>query len=386
VTVSAPPRPPDVGAPDDLNALEALIEEARRRARRRRQLYGASALVAAALGAGVFFGFRDGGGGSQANPGEPLTRISVVADSPAARNGSLTIMDTATTDAATGAPAPAGWYGLSTIGPDGGLHPLARCPAAAEWCGEVESLDWSPDGKWLAVAVTSFARPNPYNGVHLVNPATGEDLQVRNCRPSPGECDWFDLDWSPNGASLAYTSGGKISVLNFSVVYAGREVGSASLGTGTAGRDSSPSWSPDGKLITYASNDGERSSVYVIGADGAQRRLLTRDASYPAWSPDGARIAYRRGCGIRQMTPAGVDVTPFALSGCLPLGDVIPGPPVWSPDGRKITFGVSWSVGQERWRGTYVMNADGSHLTRLTTKARGVYAGQQPRPAWQPLP
>ncbi len=381
MTVVAPPRRPPPEAPHDAEALDALIEEARRRARRRRQAYGLAVLLLGALGLGAFLGF---GGGGAARPSHhaPLARIEPADQSLAAENGPLTIMDSE-------GDASSGWYGLSTIGSDGRLHPLARCPDHVKWCGDVESLDWSPDGKWLAFSVGSVGAANPYNGVHVVNPATGEDRRVRDCRPDPGECDWFDLDWSPDGASLAYASGGKISLLNFSVVYVG-EVGSRPLETGTAGRDSSPSWSPDGKWIAYASNDGERSSVYVIGVDGAQRRVLTRDASYPAWSPDGTTIAYRRGCGIRLMTPAGVDVTPFSLSGCLPLGardpKVIPGAPVWSPDGRKISIGVAWRTGQERWRGTYVMNADGSRLTRLTRRARGVAMGQQPRAAWRPLP
>lgn len=379
MTVTAPPRLPRPEVPHDPEALEALIEEARRRARRRRQAYGASALVAAAVGVGAFFGFWNSGGGARSSQAEPLPRIAPVGDSPA-RNGALTIMDDE-------GDASSGWYGLSNIGSDGRLHPLIRCPHRANWCGEVESLDWSADGKWLAFAVTSVHVANPANGVHVFNAATGEDRTLR--KRGRDELGWFDLDWSPQGSRLAYVSGGKISLLSLSLVYTS-EVGSTPLATGTAGRDSSPSWSPDGKWIVYASNDGERSSVYVIGADGAQRRLLTRDASYPAWSPDGTTIAYRRGCGIMLITPAGVDVTPFSLSGCLHLGardpKVIPGAPVWSPDGRKIAIGVAWRTGQERLRGTYVMNADGSHLERLTTKARGVYMGQQPRAAWQPLP
>jgi hypothetical protein len=69
VTVTAPPRGPEIEQDRDLEQrvadLEALIEEARRRARRRRQRNGAAALLAAAgVAAFISFGGRDGGGGS----------------------------------------------------------------------------------------------------------------------------------------------------------------------------------------------------------------------------------------------------------------------------------------------------------------------------------
>lgn len=36
--------------------------------------------------------------------------------------------------------------------------------------------------------------------------------------------------------------------------------------------------------------------------------------------------------------------------------------------------------------GTYVMNADGTELVRVTSKSLGVWMGQTPRPAWRPRP
>ena len=61
------PRPPSPPRPDDksdVEALEALIEEARRRARRRRRGY-AALLVAAAAGLIGYFGFSNGGGSAR---------------------------------------------------------------------------------------------------------------------------------------------------------------------------------------------------------------------------------------------------------------------------------------------------------------------------------
>jgi hypothetical protein len=70
MTVATPPRPPGANItddPGDLEALEALIEEARKRARRRRRCYGAFVLVAA-TGALAYFGFANAGGGGPPPP------------------------------------------------------------------------------------------------------------------------------------------------------------------------------------------------------------------------------------------------------------------------------------------------------------------------------
>jgi hypothetical protein len=74
------------------------------------------------------------------------------------------------------------------------------------------------------------------------------------------------------------------------------------------------------------------------------------------------------------MTAAGRPLTLFGRS----IG--VPGPPVWSPDGRKVAVA-------RQHRGTYVMNADGSHLTRLTTATGSLNGARfsQQRLSWRPL-
>jgi hypothetical protein len=57
MTVTAPPRPPDLHDPVEHHDPEALIEEARRRARRRRRRSAALALAVALAGVAAFFGF-----------------------------------------------------------------------------------------------------------------------------------------------------------------------------------------------------------------------------------------------------------------------------------------------------------------------------------------
>lgn len=281
MTVTAPPRPPSRAELVDPAALEALIKEARRRARRRRLLYTAAALL---TGLAAFAGYAAFGGGSGAGPAparseQPPTGVNVAEVTPRFRNGALTIMDVETKNYS----GPPGWYAFSTLDADGGLHVLVRCPQRATWCGGIESIDWSPDGRQLAFGVSSVGLVNPYNGLRVVDQVSGSDRFVLKPSDSPREYDWFDIDWAPDGKRLAYVSTGRISLVNVN------GTGRTLLRTGTVGHDHSPSWSPDGAWIAYATRS-RYSSVYLIRPDGSQRTLLARYASAPAWSPDGQRI------------------------------------------------------------------------------------------------
>jgi dipeptidyl aminopeptidase/acylaminoacyl peptidase len=368
LSVTAPPGPPRVDESVDFEALEALIKEARRRARRRRMLYATAALLTGLAAFAAYAALGGGGGGGPAPPrsGEPSAGVHVAQVTPKYRNGALTIMDIE----AQNHSGPPGWYAFSTLDEDGGLHVLVRCPQRATWCGEIESIDWSPDGRRLAFGVSSVGLANPYNGLRMFDQVSGTDRLVLKPSDSPREYDWFDIDWAPDAKRLAYVSGGRISLVN--VDGTGRTL----LQTGTVGRDHSPSWSPDGAWIAYATRDGY-SSVYVIRPDGSQRTLLARHASAPAWSPDGQRIAFVRDGGIVFATPSGRVLPPRPpYRAGVPVG--IAGAPVWSPDGTKIAMANQ--------SGTYVMNADGTALVRITSKSLGVWMGQPPRPAWRPRP
>ena len=373
MSVAAPPRPPGTGRHADEAALDALIEEARRRARRRRQRYGACLLLAAlsALLSILVLRNRDD---SRPEPVEPNSLRQALVAPEAVRNGPLTIA--AVEDSRR--EGPAGWYGLSTVGSDGNLHPLVRCPNRARWCGEVESMDWSPDGRRLALSVSSVGLANPYNGIRIVDMRTGEDRRIRGCNDPPGQCDWFDLEWSPDGTKLAYVSSGNIVLIDTDG--SDRHL----LRTGTRGRHTAPTWSPNGGSIAFGNTFDGKSSVYVVDVDGTNLRLLAKRASTPAWSPFGTAIAYRTRCGIELVSPA----APNAAGNCAhAIGHPGLGWPVWSPDGQKLAVAGTSRYGTGmRSGGTWVMNADGTDLERVATEVFSVWMGQQPRASWRPIP
>lgn len=102
--------------------------------------------------------------------------------------------------------------------------------------------------------------------------------------------------------------------------------------------DRSPALSPDGKRIAFESTrDDEWGEIYVMNADGT---------------------------GVSRLTYAnGVDRSP-----------------VWSKDGKQIAFASTRDAADPLDPGEldiYVMNADGSQVTRVTTAP-----GQESNPSW----
>jgi Tol biopolymer transport system component len=376
--LAAPPRPPAPSEPDAVEArepqeqLDALIEEARRRARRRRRGYGALAVMAMSAVAVLVVALGRSEHGPSAIPPPALDSSASPAalDRAALRAGRLTLI------AYGGGPAEpdrSGWYAMYMLDRSGRLRPFLRCPDRAAYCGVIEALDWSPNGRWLAFTVGAHALTNPYIGLHLLDTTTGEERRVRD----DGVCSYVersDLAWSPDGSRVAYACSTPARARV--IVLAGLDGTIRKLPTDATARNSSPAWSPRGDAIAFASRaPGQPPTIAVtpVGGVGAARVLAT-DGTAPDWSPDGETIAYRAGCGgIKLVTPRGRDVTPArGPLGCRTIG--VSGTPVWSPDGKRLAI--------NNRTGVYLVDRDGSGLHRITRHTGiGHHGGH---PAWRP--
>jgi Tol biopolymer transport system component len=291
------------------------------------------------------------------------------------RNGPLTVIASAPQN-------PALDGAIATIDASGAPQFLIR----PKGCCELFGLAWSPNGSRLAYSLTCIGcGPQALRtyGLHLINIATGKDVRILP------RYDGYDLDWSRDGSMLAFVIS-KDFPRPSGWIYVTKPDGTGRrrLATGTVGRDTSPSFSPRGTRLAFATLAPScphaalcsKQSVSVVDTDGAHRRLIATHATAPAWSPNGRRIAVRSlgGCrGIRLLTPAGRDVTPGSpSSSCRVIG--VAGTPIWSPDGRQIAIQTT--------QGIYVMNANGTGLKVATTQTgAGEFGFTNPaRPAWRP--
>jgi TolB protein len=187
---------------------------------------------------------------------------------------------------------------------------------------------------------------------------------------------YFQIEpaYSPNGRLIAFASRRGSSFDLFAMRADG--TGTKQL-TSTRENDAHPSWSPDGERIVF--QRGDPSHLYIMDADGSSVRRVTDDPApetQPAWSPDGRWIAYVRrtpGTEIREVwlvRPDGSERHPLTT-----LGATVDGP-AWSPDGERIAF-ASNDRG-DRFD-VYVIGVDGTGLRRLTRSTEAAF-----EPAWSP--
>jgi Tol biopolymer transport system component len=171
----------------------------------------------------------------------------------------------------------------------------------------------------------------------------------------------IDAQWSPDGTRLSFTRGG-IGELGWpkTEVWTVARDGS---GLRRLGHGSDARWSPDGgRLVVSAPGATSDADLWVIDADGSNRRLLLASGRLetPAgWSPDGSRVLYTRFNSDRE-GDSDVMVVKADGTGVTKLGHGIAGS--WSPDGSRIAYTTGRLM---------TMQADGSRKRR--TGLAGVY-------------
>lgn len=210
----------------------------------------------------------------------------------------------------------------------------------------------SPDGREVAYAgVAKEAGANGDVDLFILSP----DGSTRRVVPSPA----FDGDpaWSPDGTRLAFTSNRTAGALDIFVVELAtgalhRLTDAAPQGgaPGSGGAARAPAWSPDGTQIAYTVQSATGSQLWVMSADGTNKRQLTdRDDANdlePTWAPDGSVIAFSRvfrqpqGSLVMTIRPDGSHET--NIGGRLVSVAVTP---AYSPDGRWLTTAQSRGSG-----------------------------------------
>ena len=135
-------------------------------------------------------------------------------------------------------------------------------------------IDWSPDGKYLAIisrSLTIYAREqSSYNQISA-------------------ECAIGYPNWSPDGTRIVFAGDECTNNLDRSEIYIINSDGTnlVSLTSNSYG-DHRPIWSPNGEKIAFVSLRDGNSEIYVMNADGSEQTNLTQNQAaddWPEWQP-----------------------------------------------------------------------------------------------------
>ena len=230
-------------------------------------------------------------------------------------------------------------------------------------------LDWSPDGKSIA-----FAGPN---GIYLL--AVGRSSVHRVTQPPPLAQDW-GATFSPDGEKILFVRNHQVGSPD--------EIWAASTNGADAKRVlsepgrivSSPQWSYDGRSVIYASNRSGHPSLWRVPLDSPDAPVQIKEAGSPAWDPVVSRRGYRmayerviRSLSIWQLDLSARQERPSLL--VLSTSDTDQGPaPQFSPDGKKLAYMSDHSGTMEIW----ISNRDGTDPFQLTA------VGVAGTPRWSP--
>jgi Tol biopolymer transport system component len=223
-----------------------------------------------------------------------------------------------------------------TVAVDGGEPVPVTNDSHVDW-----NPVWSADGRYLYFVSNR-------NGVTrlwrvAIDETSGRVSSEPELVPTPSANTQL-ISLSRDGRSLAYvqsTTTENIAKLTFEPV-AGKVVGNLIEVTESSGRLTSPSVSPDGRMIACQSA-GDQLDIFTVAVGNPVPNQLTDDETnemVPAWSWDGRKIAYYSnrngtyqiyeinsdGSGARQITE-----TPAAGGAVLP---------VWSPDGFRLAYSL----------------------------------------------
>jgi Tol biopolymer transport system component len=398
VTVTTPPRGPETGRDRELERrvadLEALIEEARRRARRRRQRN--VALVFAAMLVSLCLYWFLGSVQAESGPvvasrtphaGASPPKVALPEELSFNANGSVVLLrrDGRRLPFVSGIFQPRGerqnhLYGGVEWSPDGskllavrwgyGLRALEVTNETGKvvWTVDdryVSDGRWSPDGTRIA-----FVHIYPEPAFDYVLYVASSDGRLRTRIAAHVR----EFSWSPDGTKLAYPACARpcgptreegphrLVIADATGRRAPHPVPLAT-GAGAPGRTlTDVQWSPDGSLIAFVSHDDVGNHLNVVHPDGSSLRRVADgdDLTRVRWSPDGSLIAFvsRDDVGWH-LDVAHPDGSSFRRVADDPF---YWGPYEWSPDGKRLAIVVPTGP---RSRDVSVVNADGTDLHRI---------------------
>jgi Tol biopolymer transport system component len=219
-------------------------------------------------------------------------------------------------------------------------------------------LDWSPDGKLLAV-VDKETREQPF-AIYAINPGGGPKQRITS--PPAGSIGDFSPAFSPDGRSISFLRAPSSGITELYV---------ASLGRGEPRRLTldnreilAQAWTADGNSVVFSSNRLGSNHLWRIAvAGGGPQRfpVIGEGAHDPAFSRDGRYLAYSQSNQDTNIWQLDLTTAPPAAHRLI-SSTLYDSSAQFSPDGRLIAFRSNRSGNNEIW----LANSDGSNQTQLT--------------------
>ncbi|HEY1024375.1 MAG TPA: amidohydrolase family protein [Sphingobacteriaceae bacterium] len=163
------------------------------------------------------------------------------------------------------------------------------------------------------------------------------------------EGTWMDLDVSPDGKEIVFDLLGDIYKMPISG-------GKATLLAGGIAYEVQPRFSPNGKYISYTSDKSGGDNIWVMNADGSNKRAVTKETfrllNNAVWTPDNQYLIARKHFTASRSLGAG-EMWMYHLSGGTDGVQLTKrkndqqdaGEPEVSPDGRYVYFSEDVSPG-----------------------------------------
>lgn len=262
----------------------------------------------------------------------------------------------------------------------------------------------------LSIALSSFApalAQNPPDREKQLQDAQKriEQLQEASKKPEPWDVEgdhgptttvefdtdegtWMSCDVSPDGRTVVFDMLGDIYRMSI-------DGGKAELLLGGASWEWQPRYSPDGKWIAYTSDRDGGDNIWVMDAEGKNRRQVTKETqrllNTPDWTPDGQYILTRKHFVDTRSLGAG-EVWMYHVNGGgkgvqlteRPNWTANIGEPVADPKGRFVYFVASTAFDYNKnvYDSIYWIDRYDTQKGRRSTFVRG--AGGAVRPAVSP--
>ena len=237
-------------------------------------------------------------------------------------------------------------------------------------------LDWSPNGKSIAFSGSPASQPS--YSIFILDADSLEKTQITN--PSESYFDWGPA-FSPDGKTLAFvrttTAGGADDIYVVSLpngnpnrlTFDNRQIGGP------------PAWTSDGQQLVFSSTRSGLASLWIISALGGTPTTLSAlgvTANHPTVSRHGHRLAYEQVISNFNIWRVGLTYpgSQISFSERLTSSNETATAPQVSPDGKRLAFQSDRSGNWEIW----AAHDDGSNPVQLTS-FNGPHTGT---PRWSP--